>query len=327
MSAKKTAYVAIAPFGAFAFSDNEEVLRFELFDKDPKKALEQYDAGSSSILAQLDGYDIQQGEVAHAILRKKLRELGISLQFHSDEAFNKFLSDFCFCYSKAKMRFVFSKDKFIIQANNALDDISKISNLMSERLKEWFGLHYPECRLSHKELVKHVATYGSKNNFPTFTESVGLDLSEEDILVIQSYAQVIEKINEERRQLEAYIKTSIRELMPNSSALIDEILLAKMVASAGSIERLARLSASSIQLIGAEKALFRHLKKQGKSPKFGMIFISSWIQASSDDQKGKVARILSAKLMQSIRIDFYSGRDESHRIRKELEDAIKKADR
>ncbi|MBI5332108.1 MAG: hypothetical protein HZB65_00900 [Candidatus Aenigmarchaeota archaeon] len=327
MTVQKTVFVTTAPFGVFAFSDNGELMRFELFDKAPKKALEQYEKGAQTLIEQLGEYSITESGLAYNILRKKLRELGVLLQFQSNESFNAFISEFCFYQSRSKMRLVFSKDKFMIQANNALDDIGKISNLMSERLKEWFGLHYPESRLSYKELVKHVATYGSREKFPGFIESVGLDLPEEDIVVIQSYAQAIEKIYEEKRRLEGYIKTSIKELMPNSSSLIDELLLAKIIASAGSIERLARFSASSIQLIGAEKALFRHLRKQGKSPKFGMIFMSSWIQAATDEQKGKIARILSAKLMQSIRIDFYSGRDESQRLRKELEDDIKKADR
>ena len=324
MTVQKTVFVATAPFGILAFLEDEELMRFELFDKDPKKALEQYGKGAQILIEQLGDYNIIESELAYGILRKKLRELGVSLQFKTNESFNAFISEFCFYQSRSRMRLVFSKDKFIIQANNALEDITRISNLMSERLKEWFGLHYPESRLSYKELVKHVATYGSREKFPEFKESVGLEISEEDITVIQSYAQVIEKIYEEKRQLEAYIKTNVKELMPNSSSLIDELLLAKIIAAAGSIEKLARLSASSIQLIGAEKALFRHLRKQGKSPKFGMIFMSSWIQASTDEQKGKVARILSAKLMQSIRIDYYSGRDESQRLKKELEDDIKK---
>src|SRR3989338_14655 len=168
MTVQKTVFVATAPFGILAFLEDEELMRFELFDKDPKKALEQYGKGAQILIEQLGDYNIIESELAYGILRKKLRELGVSLQFKTNESFNAFISEFCFYQSRSRMRLVFSKDKFIIQANNALEDITRISNLMSEILKEWFGLHYPESRLSYKELVKHVATYGSREKFPEF---------------------------------------------------------------------------------------------------------------------------------------------------------------
>lgn len=326
MSEQKKALVALSPIGMFSFSESQDIIYFKLFEKDPKKAFEQFEAGiSSEFLENLKEYGVESNDLSNKFMREHIRQLAQDLTFvKDDEEFNKFISEFSLFFSKKRMKFSFSKDKFVVQANNALEDLLRITNLMAERLKEWFGMHYPECRLSMKDLVTHVASFGTRENFPEFVESVGLEISKEDEEVIKSYAQSIERVNEEKHRLEKYIRDSMHELAPNTSTLIDELLLAKLLAAAGSLEKLARMSASSIQLIGAEKALFRHLKKQGKSPKFGLIFMSSWIQNVSDEEKGKVARILSAKLMQSVRIDFYSGRDESARLKKELEHDIKK---
>jgi len=326
MNGQKKALVTVSPIGMVGFSEDKDIIYFELFEKDPKIAIEQFSKGmTADFLEKLKGYDVQHNELANRMLREKIRDIALDLRFASnDQEFNEFISSFCLLFTKKRMKFSFSKDKFVIQANNALEDMMKISNLMSERLKEWFGLHYPECRLSQKELVNHVAMFGNRDNFPEFKESVGLEISEEDEHIIKTYAESIEKLNEEKRMLEKYVKESVKELAPNTSVLIDELLLAKIISTAGSLEKMARMSSSSIQLLGAEKALFRHLRKQGRSPKFGLIFMSSWIQSASEETRGKIARILSSKLMQSIRIDFYSGRDETERLKKELLDDINK---
>jgi nucleolar protein 56 len=129
---------------------------------------------------------------------------------------------------------------------------------------------------------------------------------------------------EEKKKLEKYVQDTVRQLMPNFSQLIDPLLAARFLASAGSMERLARMPASTIQLLGAEKSLFRHLKEQGKSPKFGIIFIDSHIQNAPEEKRGKIARILSSKLMLAARIDFYSGRDDSEKLKKEFNEDLAK---
>jgi nucleolar protein 56 len=129
-------------------------------------------------------------------------------------------------------------------------------------------------------------------------------------------------MNEEKTRLERYVRDLTKELAPNLSSICDELLVARLIAIAGSLEKMARMPASTIQLLGAEKALFRHLKKMGKSPKYGIIYSSSLIQNASKDNKGKIARVLSAKLMQAARIDFYSGRAEP-KLRQELDKEIK----
>jgi len=90
------------------------------------------------------------------------------------------------------------------------------------------------------------------------------------------------------------------------------------------LEKLARMSASNIQIIGAEKALFRHLKKKGKAPKYGMIYMSTVVQSVPEDKRGKVARAYAAKLMMAARIDFFSGRDETDKLKRELKEDLEK---
>jgi nucleolar protein 56 len=147
-------------------------------------------------------------------------------------------------------------------------------------------------------------------------------LGDHDIETIRGFATAAAHALAQKKHIESYVKSSMRELSPNFAALIDPLLAAKLLAHAGSLEKLSKMSASTIQLLGAEKALFRHLRKQGKAPKFGLIFMSDWIQATPDAARGKVARVLAAKLMMAVRIDYYSGRDDAARLRKELEQEI-----
>jgi len=134
---------------------------------------------------------------------------------------------------------------------------------------------------------------------------------------------MINGVVEQRKNIENYVKNSMREIAPNLSSLIDEFLAARLLASAGSLEKLAKMSASTIQLIGAEKALFRHLRNQGRAPKYGLLFLSSQVQNAPDDKRGKIARVLASKIMQAVRIDFYSGRFEDQ-LRREMDEEIRR---
>ncbi|HLC67506.1 MAG TPA: C/D box methylation guide ribonucleoprotein complex aNOP56 subunit, partial [archaeon] len=112
------------------------------------------------------------------------------------------------------------------------------------------------------------------------------------------------------------------EIAHNFASLIDPLLAARLLAYAGSLEKLARMPASTIQLLGAEKAMFRHLHEKGRSPKYGMIYNSELIQKAPAESRGKIARILSAKLMLAARIDYYSGRDDSEKMLREMKEEM-----
>ena len=237
---------------------------------------------------------------------------------------DKFLVDFGIAFSRINMKSLIRKDMVLIQAINALDDINKTVNLFTLRIKEWFGLHYPEYNVTDNLLIGSIIEHGNRQNFPKFKKSSGVDLDENDIDTVISFANTIRNLEGEKKVLERYVSHTCEEIIPNFSSLIEPLLAARILSHAGSLEKLAKMTSSTIQLLGAEKALFRHLKKRGKSPKYGLIYHSSYIQKSSDDKKGKVARILSAKLMIAARTDFYSKRDVRKKLKEDLENTILK---
>jgi len=248
----------------------------------------------------------------------------VALKEFSPKQLSSFISQLSVELSKKMMKGSIGREKLIAQASNALDETVKISNTMLMRLSEWFSLHYPELRISNEEMSEKIVQYGKRDNWPGFKSSLGVDLTEEDENILKSFAESASKANELKNSLESYIKTSMREITPNFSSLLEPMLGARMLAAAGSLEKLARMSASNIQIIGAEKALFRHLKKKGKAPKYGMIYMSTVVQSVPEDKRGKVARAYAAKLMMAARIDFFSGRDETDKLKRELKEDLEK---
>ncbi len=312
-----------SPIGVFAFSENGELLFYKIFSSEPAKALQDFEQPlNQDFLDALKGYHVKEDNSAHIFLRKHLREYALSLGFaKNNQEMNEFLSDFALLLSRRKMKSQMNRDRFLIQASNALEDTIKIENLLSERFKEWYSLHYPELKnVSADTVIK----YGLRDNIPNFKESVGVDLTESDLEIIQKHARLLKNMQDYRKDLEKYIKETAKEIMPNFSSLIDPLLATRFLSQAGSSEKLAKMPASTLQLLGAEKALFRHLREKGKSPKYGILFLDPRIHTAPENHRGRIARVISSKLMQAVRIDFYSGRDESQRLRKELEEEIKK---
>jgi nucleolar protein 56 len=301
------------PIGIFALSEKGELINFRLFSRNAEKALEEFLAEDKAFVSSLKGYEIKEGSEAADILRKNIREYAVNLGFcQNNEEFNSFICEFSSLLSKKRMKTSIGRDKLLIQAVNALDEVNKISNTLNERAGEWYSLHYPEAKLTPEKII----AYGKRENIPGYNESTGVSLTDEDEAMIKNFAASAKNVGETKKSLEKYIRETARVIMPNFSSLIDELLAARLLSLAGSMEKMARMTSSTIQLLGAEKALFRHIRHQGKSPKYGIIYMDPRIQNSQE--KGKIARIIAAKLMIAARIDFYSGRPEE-KLKKELE--------
>jgi len=323
-------FITKSPIGVFAFSGDGNLMYYELYPKNPKKVAKFLEGETSpNFLNKLKKYEIIENEVGIKFIRSNLREYAISLGFVKNEKeLNEFLNELGILISKSRMKLSMGLDKIIIQASNALDDLRKTKNLLYERLREWFGHHYPEFDRNNPKLVDMILEFGKRENFPNFKDSTGIDLADDDIKSLQNFARIIKYLDNEIKELEKYVKRKIKEVAPNFSSLIDPLLAAKILSLAGSLEKLAKMPASTIQLIGSEKALFRHLRakargKKDKSPKYGILFNSKYIQNAPADKRGKIARILASKLMIAARIDFYSKRYEP-KLKEELEMEIKK---
>ncbi|KAK2532114.1 Nop58 [Columba livia] len=205
-----------------------------------------------------------------------------------------------------------------------LDDLDKELNNYIMRCREWYGWHFPELgkiitdNLTYCKCVRKV---GDRSNFassdvsdilPEEIEadvkaaaeiSMGTEVSEEDINnIIHLCDQVIE-ISEYRTQLYDYLKNRMMAIAPNLTIMVGELVGARLIAHAGSLLNLAKHPASTVQLLGAEKALFRALKTKRDTPKFGLIYHASLVGQSNPKNKGKISRMLAAKTALTIRYD------------------------
>lgn len=218
------------------------------------------------------------------------------------------------------------QDAYIIHAVNALDDMNEAYNALTERLAEWYGVHYPEHRARPQELISFILQYGSREASDSLkaVDSIGAQMSENDVHAVQGLASAAQKLFDERKALEIYISSSVESFAPNLSSLLGPLLAARFIALAGGLDKLARMPASTIQVMGAGEALFKHLRAGAPSPKHGLIFSHPFICGSPKRIRGKVSRMLSAKTAIAARVDYYSGNPVDLGDLKEKVEAIKK---
>ena len=239
------------------------------------------------------------------------------------------LRDFAIQLSSSKVTEVSqSPDLHIIQAINSLDDVDKIGNAMSSRLREWYGLHFPELDNIIDSIVGYsqIVTAGKRDSlsdkvfedagFPESKvemlslvreKSRGGDISEENLEIVQTLAKQILDLHSLRKKVEDHVETQMKTIAPNVSAILGTAVGARILARAGSLKKLATMPASTIQVLGAEKALFRSLKTGSQPPKHGLLFQHPLVHAAPRWQRGKIARAIAAKAAIAARVDVYGG--------------------
>ncbi|XP_072834804.1 nucleolar protein 58 [Pogona vitticeps] len=230
-------------------------------------------------------------------------------------------------HSLSRYKLKFSPDKvdtMIVQAISLLDDLDKELNNYTMRCREWYGWHFPELgKIITDNLIycKCVRKIGDRKNFsssdlsevlPEEIEeevkaaaeiSMGTEVSEEDISNIQHLCDQVIEISNYRAQLYDYLKNRMMAIAPNLTVMVGELVGARLIAHAGSLLNLAKHPASTVQILGAEKALFRALKTKRDTPKFGLIYHASLVGQTTAKNKGKISRMLAAKTALTIRYD------------------------
>jgi nucleolar protein 56 len=283
--------------------------------------------------------------------RLAMAELAVKTEFVKDEKeFAEWLFNVELEYTRRKLRSAAQKrDLLAAQAIRAIDDIDRTVNLFIARLREWYSLHFPElndilkdhelyaklvAKLGHRDLITEesltklgFSEQKAKEVAKAARNSIGADLSEFDINAIQTLAGIITQLYQLRRQLASYIEAVMKEVAPNITALVGPLLGARLISLAGGLEKLARMPASTIQVLGAEKALFRALRTGGKPPKHGIIFQYPDIHRSPRWQRGKIARALAAKLAIAAKVDAFTGRFIGDKLREELRKRIEEIKR
>ena len=257
-------------------------------------------------------------------------KLLINSGFANDEndAMEK-LRDFAIQLSSSKVTEVSqSPDLHLIQAINTLDETDKIINSISSRLREWYGLHFPEL----DNLIDSINGYSqivlsgkreniSKEDFEKAgfskdkvemlslikEKSRGGKITEENFVIVQSLAKQILDLFELRKNLGEHIEEQMKEIAPNIAVILGTAVGARILAHAGSLKRLATMPASTIQILGAEKALFRSLKTGANPPKHGILFQHAIVHSAPRWQRGKIARAIAAKAAIAARVDVFGG--------------------
>ena len=236
------------------------------------------------------------------------------------------------------------RDLVVAQAIQTIDDLDKTLNLFMGRIREWYGLHFPELdrtiekhetyarlitnlrrreNLTMENLEKEGLPKGkAKKIAEAAKKSMGAELSEEDIDQIQAMCKKTLELYAVRQSLERYVDSVMKEVAPNINAIAGPLLGARLIALAGGLRNLAKMPASTVQVLGAEKALFRALRTGTRPPKHGLIFQHSFIHEAKPWQRGKVARGLAGKISIAARVDAFGGKYKGDELRAVLERRI-----
>lgn len=221
-----------------------------------------------------------------------------------------------------------------MESVQALDEVEKTANILSSRLREWYGLHFPELTSmvdDNISLAKLILNFKSRENYEAglleemgyskakskaiesaAQSSRGADLREEDLARIIQLAEETQRLYTLRDRLASHVEKTMREVAPNLTEVAGATIGARLIAKAGGLRKLSILPASTIQILGAEKALYRALKSGGRPPKHGILFQHAAVHSAPKWQRGKVARSVAGKLAIAARIDSFRGsKDES----------------
>lgn len=198
-------------------------------------------------------------------------------------------------------------DRQIVHAVRAMDDAARVANELAERVSEWAGSRFEDAGTGI-EYAREIADENSELADPIDTQ-------------LASFAARVRDLEEERASLRAYIERTVPEVAPNLAMLAEPVLAARLIALAGGLEALAKMPSGTVQVLGAEDALFAHLRGRGSSPKHGVIYVHEYVSGTASEHRGSAARALAGKLAIAARVDHYSG-DRRPELQAKLDERI-----
>jgi len=372
------ATIIVSLIGVFGFGEDDQIIDKLLFKKDPKLIAEKLDSVDSgktvdeiiSLTKRLKkrGYTIfifENATIAETVKKKMKVETSIAQPSQQGEILRKDMEKFAlevgFVKQSQELRELIrevsveltrlrvrkageKRDLMVAQAILSIDDLDKTANLFMGRIREWYGLHFPELdRMieKHETYARLVLNLGKRLDFTTENlekeglpankvaqivgtaeNSMGAELTETDIEQIQALCKQTLELYNLRQALQKYADSTVGEVAPNIQALVGSLLAARLIALAGGLTNLAKMPSSTIQVLGAEKALFRALKTGTRPPKHGVIFQDALIHDAEKWQRGKMSRALSGKLAIAARTDAFSGRYIGDSLKADLEKRV-----
>jgi len=269
-------------------------------------------------------FEYKTPNIAGEFFRSNMEDLLLKVGFlKSGEDLTPILNELTIDITKDRLREASqSEDMFLIQAINSIEELEETTGKMVERLREWYSIHFPELdRIKNQERYVEIVTdcgdmdsiidsgvLDSENDSKVITDkSVGAPISETDLLMVREFASSVKSLQKTKKSLTDYVDERMSEIAPNLKDLAGSSLGAKLIAHVGAIERLSKMPSGTVQVLGAEKALFRHLKTGERPPKHGLIFQHPEVRGAKWWLRGKIARTLALKISLAVRKDVYSG--------------------
>ena len=221
------------------------------------------------------------------------------------------------------------REALLIPAVQLLGELDTVLNGLSSRLREWYGVHFPEMGTrvkEHMDYARIIVQKGTRENITAkglmemslkkkdaerieeaAATSMGAFFDDVDIKVVSDYAQRTLDMYKYREELVEYITLVSQEVAPNLAFIAGPVLAAKLIEKAGSLKRLGMIPSSTIQVLGAEKAMFRAVKSNARPPKHGLLYQHPYVNGAPRDKRGNRARSLAAKIAIAARADLFSG--------------------
>jgi len=326
---------ALSNMKAIANSEATDILKAFLERSLPKKKKKYHlglcDPSLAKALSE-SGFSVAYDKNVIELLRACRLHLRRFVKQLKDSEYHKFQIGLGHSYSRSNIQFDPNRqDKPITQSIALIDSLDKNINLFAMRVKEWYCWHFPELgkivtdNVKFVEAVKLIRVRDEFDNerldelttlvqsedianeiLQAMKTSMGQDITEADMENIEIFADQVIKLSLERAHLSHYLQDKLTKVAPNLQVLLGDTLAARLISHAGSLTTLAKYPASTIQILGAEKALFRALKSKGNTPKYGLLFQSSFIGRAAQKNKGRISRYLANKSSLCARIDFFN---------------------
>ena len=224
--------------------------------------------------------------------------------------------------TKKKIKESVTDDLLIVQTINHIEDLTKVLNILAKDLREWYGYYNPEFSReieNHEEFVSLILDKKDKK----IKNGMGGDLKKEDLKPILELCNQINDMYKFKQKQEKYLEDLMTNVCPNITAITGSIIGAQLIQHAGSLKSLILMPSSTVQLLGAEEALFRHIKTGARCPRHGLIINHPLISKASQKDHGKIARALASKILLAAKVDYFKGKFIGDKLLKDIEDKFK----
>jgi len=314
--------IATNVLGVFVLEDGT-VIEYKPFPDDPEDVAAKIDGQCEEeerLAKEYDGLERRQHDALELGRQTSLIETAEQLHQRQHDVAQAFTRD--------QIDDQHNRDQLLVQASRSINELDEMANRLIERLRPWYSIYFPELDdtvSDHRAYAAKIAETFDREDLGG-EDSTGMDIDDRDRDIIQDLAERVLENYRTRDRIETYVTDLAEQIAPNLSAVLGKLLAARMIALAGSLEDLAKMPSSTIQVLGAEKALFRHMRGEGSAPKHGILFMHEHVRNLPDSRRGKMARFIANKASIAARLDHFDGDFKGNELRQEIDDQREEID-